>query len=352
MKIICGVDVSKAKLDACIEPGAAFASFDNTPAGIAELSAFCRQHGAELAVMEATGGYERLAFLLLWETGMPCAMTNPRSVRLYAEAMGILEKTDRLDASVIARFARAKNLQPTPAPTSAQQRMKALVARLRQVTDDLVVQKQRRSSLLDNAEILASLDEVIKLLKRQSRTLEGEIASMIDDDPLWAHLSDTFRSIKGVADRTVAWLAADLPEIGTYSNKAIAKLVGVAPIANDSGKRRGKRPVRGGRASVRSILFLVAATAARYDKAWLTSVTGCSQPERKKWSFVSRSPENSSSASTQKHATRVPNTPMQLDTPDIRSPGLFRNPTSPRKRGEVEKNPPLFRGAELVGEAA
>jgi transposase len=88
---------------------------------------------------------------------MPCAMTNPRSVRLYAEAMGVLEKTDRLDASVIARFAHAKNLQPTPAPTSAQQRMKALVARLRQVTDDLIVQKQRRSSLLDNAEILASL---------------------------------------------------------------------------------------------------------------------------------------------------------------------------------------------------
>ena len=142
--------------------------------------------------------------------------------------MGILEKTDRIDASVIARFAHAKNLQPTPAPTPAQQRLKALVARLRQVTDDLTVQKQRRSSLLDNAEMLASIDEVIALLKRQSRTLEGEIASMIDDDPLWAHLVGTLRSMKGVADRTVAWLMADLPEIGTYSNKAIAKLVGVA----------------------------------------------------------------------------------------------------------------------------
>ena len=109
---------------------------------------------------------------------MPCAMTNPRSVRHYAVAMGVLEKTDRIDASVIARFAHAKNLQPTPAPTSAQQRMKALVARLRQVTDDLVVQRQRRSSLLDNAEILASLDEVITLLKRQSRTLEWRARSL------------------------------------------------------------------------------------------------------------------------------------------------------------------------------
>jgi len=266
MKIICGVDVSKARLDACIEPGAIFASFDNDAAGIAELEAFCRQHQVELVVMEASGGYERRAFLLLWEAGIPCAMTNPRSIRRYAEAMGILEKTDRIDSHVIARFAHAKDLQPMPAPTPAQQRLKALVARLRQVTDDLTVQKQRRANLVDNAEMLASLNEVIALLKRQSRKLEGEIASMIDDDPLWAQLAQAWRSVKGVAGRTVARLMADLPEIGTYSNKAIAKLAGVAPIANDSGKRKGKRPVRGGRASVRSILFLVAAIAAKYDK--------------------------------------------------------------------------------------
>jgi transposase len=267
MKNICGVDISKARLDACIEPGSIRGSFKNDATGIAELVALCQQHRVELVAMEATAGYERRAFLQLWEQGLPCAVTNARHVRLYAEAMGVLEKTDAIDAHIIARFTQAKNLKPTPLPSLTQQRLKALVARLRQVTDDLTVQKQRRSSLLDNAEMLASIDEVIALLKRQSRTLEGEIGSMIDDDPLWARLSDTFRSIKGVADRTVAWLMADLPEIGTYSNKAIAKLVGVAPIANDSGKRRGKRPVRGGRAGVRSILFLVAAIAARYDQS-------------------------------------------------------------------------------------
>lgn len=267
MKIICGVDISKASLDACIEPGSIRGSFDNDGAGIAALVAFCHKHQAELVVMEATGGYERKAFLLLWAQGLPCAVTNARNVRQYAEAMGVMEKTDRIDASIIARFARAKDLQPTPLPSAAQLRLKALVARLRQVTDDLTVQKQRRSSLLDNAEMLASIDEVIVLLKRQSRTLEGEIGSMIDDDPLWAHLAQAWRSVKGVAGRTVARLMADLPEIGTYSNKAIAKLVGVAPIANDSGKRKGKRPVRGGRSSVRSILFLVAEIASRYDQS-------------------------------------------------------------------------------------
>jgi transposase len=191
-KTICGVDVSKAKLDAAIEPGGAFASFDNDTAGIAKLAAFCRQNGVSLVVMEASGGYERRAFLELWQAGLACALVNPRSVRRYAEAMGRLEKTDRIDAAVIARFAIAKDLAPTPLPSPAQQRLKALDARLRQVTDDLTVQKQRRANLLDNPEMLASLDEVIALLKRQSRSLEGEIASMIDDDPLWALLAQSW----------------------------------------------------------------------------------------------------------------------------------------------------------------
>ena len=264
MKILCGVDVSKARLDACIEPGGILESFDNDSAGIAALAAFCRRHRAELVVMEASGGCERQAFLLLWEADIACALTNPLSVRRFAEAMGILEKTDRLDGSVIARFGIAKDIKPTPLPSLPQRRLKALVARLRQVTDDLTVQKQRRAAVTD-AETLASLDEVIALLKRQSRTLEGEIGSMIDDDPLWALITQTFRSVKGVADRTVARLMADLPEIGTYSNKAIAKLAGLAPLADDSGARQGKRRVRGGRESVRSILYLVAAIARRFD---------------------------------------------------------------------------------------
>lgn len=264
-KTICGVDVSKAKLDVCIEPGHRFASFDNDTAGIAELAAFCREHAVTLVVMEASGGYERRAFVELWEKGISCALTNPRNVRRYAEAMGILEKTDRIDSSIIARFAHAKNLVPTPLPSQAQQRLKALVTRLRQVTDDLTVQKQRRTSTFDSTEMRSSIDEVIALLKRQSRSLEGEIASMIDDDPLWAKLAETWREVKGVAGRTVARLHAELPEIGLLSNKAIAKLAGLAPIANDSGKRKGKRSTRGGRAGVRSILFLVAAIAARYD---------------------------------------------------------------------------------------
>lgn len=263
--IICGVDVSKRRLDACTLPEEARASFSNDAEGIAALAAFCRERRAELVVMEATGGLERMAFLLLWEAGLACALTNPRRVRHYAGAMGILEKTDRIDALVIARFADAVGLRPLPPPSLRQQRLTALAARLGQVTGDLIIQKQRRCTARD-AETLESLDEVIALLRRQSRRLEGEIASMIDDDPLWARLDETFRTIKGVAGRTVARLMADLPEIGLLSNKAVVKLAGLAPIADDSGARSGKRHIQSGRAPVRAILFLVAEIARRYDK--------------------------------------------------------------------------------------
>ncbi|QSZ19227.1 IS110 family transposase [Rhizobium sp. NZLR1] len=263
-RVICGVDVSKDWLDASIRPSGTFERFSNDATGIGALADLCRAENVELVVMEASGGYERTAFLLLWEMGIACALANPRHVRRFAEAMGFLEKTDRIDAAMIAHYAETKRLAALPPPKAAQMRLSALMARLSQVTSDLTVQRQRRSAARDHQSV-ASLNEVIALLVRQSRTLEGEIASMIDDDPLWACLNQAFRSIKGVANRTVARLMAELPEIGRISNKAIAKLAGLAPIANDSGKRSGHRPVRGGRSGPRAILFLVGAIAARHN---------------------------------------------------------------------------------------
>ena len=265
IEIVCGVDVSKDWLDVLhIRPAEVWGRFANDAAGIGELASFCCGHGVQLVVMEASGGWERRAFAQLSTMELPCALVNPRQVRRFAEAMGYLEKTDRIDAAVLAHFGQVKRLSPTPLPSLAAQRLKALVARLSQVTGDITVNKQRRSAATDE-DALASLDEMLALLKRQSRRLEGEIASLIDDDPLWTRLAAAFREIKGVAGRTVARLCAELPEIGTVSNKAIAKLAGLAPIADDSGKRSGRRSIRGGRAGPRSILFLVGAIAAKYD---------------------------------------------------------------------------------------
>lgn len=263
-EIICGVDVSKEWLDAHVWPGGAAGRFTNDAEGIAALCLFCRSQRAGLAVMEASGGYERLAFLLLWANGLPCGVVNARSVRRFAEGMGLLEKTDAIDAAVIAHYGAVRRIVPTPPPHAAEQRLRALVGRLCQVTGDITLNKQRRSAA-PHAEIRQSIEAMLLFLKREQRRLEGEVASLIDDDPLWARLDRAFRSLKGVAGRTVARLMAQLPEIGILSNKAIAKLAGLAPIANDSGRRTGQRHVRGGRAGPRSLLFLIARGVAKYD---------------------------------------------------------------------------------------
>jgi transposase len=251
-------------LDARIGRDGPFAHFSNSGEGIEQLSAFCREHGAELVVMEATGGYEKQPFALLWEHGVPAAIVNPRAVRDFAKAMGRLEKTDRIDAGVIAWFAQTKHVKPMPLASDVQTRLKALVTRLRQLTEHRVVHVQQRT-LVTEPFIEAGFDEMLALLARQIRALEVEIASLISADPLWSKLDEAFRSIKGVADRTVARLMAELPEIGLISNKAIAKLVGLAPLADDSGNSEGTRSIRGGRSTVREILFVVADIARRYD---------------------------------------------------------------------------------------
>lgn len=263
-RIICGVDVSKDNRDCRIVPGEAAGRFANTGEGIAALAAFCRAHSVELAVMEATGGYQRQVFLGLCAEGIGATCVNPGSVRYYAKGMGFLEKTDAIDAFVIASFAQARELVPTPPPSKKQLRLNSLTKRLKQLTQDMAVNKMRLKQA-DDEEMRSSISEVMALQKKQSKTLEGEIASLIDDDPQWQAIGYALRSLKGVADRTVACILTSLPEIGSYDSRAIAKLTGLAPIANDSGKKNGPRHIRGGRSTVRSILFLVADIVRRYD---------------------------------------------------------------------------------------
>jgi transposase len=262
--IICGVDVSSKTLEARIGLDGPRERFSNTPAGIEGLAGFCRSHKVELVAMEATGGYEKQPFTLLWAHQVPAAILNPRAVRQFAQSMGLLEKTDSIDTGIIARFAQVKDIQPMPPASAALEQLSALVTRLRQITD-LRTAQNNQSRLVTDPIVRATFQELSALVASQIRALETKIAALIDADPLWRELDHAFRSIKGVADRTVARIMADLPEIGTLSNKAIAKLAGLAPIANDSGARNGKRTVRGGRATVRSILFIVAHVVRKYD---------------------------------------------------------------------------------------
>jgi transposase len=261
---ICGVDVSSATLDARVGRSGAAGRFANSAEGVAQLVAFCRDYEVALAAMEATGGYERQAFGLLWAHGIPTAIVNPRAVRRFAEAMGFLEKTDRIDSGIIAWFAEARRIAPQPPASETQRTLAALVTRLRQLTELRVAQKNQRR-LVREPTVLAAIDELLGLLARQSKAIETEIAKLIERDPLWHKLDAAFRDIKGVAGRTVARLLAEMPEIGTLSNKAASKLAGLAPLARDSGTLAKKRAVRGGRSGVRSILFVVADVVRRHE---------------------------------------------------------------------------------------
>lgn len=238
--------------------------FSNHAEGIAELAEFCRQHQVELVVMEATGGYEQLPFAQLWGEGVAVTIVNPYSVRCFAEGMGVLEKTDRIDAGMIAWFAQVKHVVPQAPASAEQERLQALVLRLRQVTDMRSQQRNQRL-LVRDAVALESFHRILAVLKSEIDELAKAIAQLIAADPLWEKLDQTFRTIKGVADRTVAHLMAEMPEIGSLSNKAISKLAGLAPLAHDSGKQQGKRVVRGGRRGIRRILFVVSSVVRRYD---------------------------------------------------------------------------------------
>lgn len=263
-RIICGVDICSASLQARIGREGVAGSFANNAEGIAALAAFCRTHQVELVAMEATGGYEQQPFALLSEQGLAVTILNPRAVRRFAEGMGLLEKTDSLDAGLIAWFAEVKRSTPQSPGSPAHQQLRALVTRLRQLTQIRTAQRNQRRLVTDPV-VEASFDELLAVVQAQIEQLETAIADLISQDPLWRQLDPVFRSIKGVADRTVARLMADMPEIGTLSNKSISKLAGLAPLARDSGKHQGKRITRGGRASVREILFVVAGVAGRYE---------------------------------------------------------------------------------------
>jgi transposase len=258
------VDISSASLAARIGREGAAASFLNNPSGIADLGVFCQSHQVELVAMEATGGYEKQAFALLSEQGLPVAIVNPRAVRQFASSMGRMEKTDEIDAGMIAWFAEVKNSPPLCLSPASQQHLRALVTRLRQLTEIHTAQRNQQRLIADAA-VMASFTELLAVVTRQIDDLAKAIAALLAADPLWHQLDQAFRSIKGVADRTVARLMAEMPEIGTLSNKTISKLAGVAPLARDSGKYQGKRTVRGGRASVREILFIIASVVGRYE---------------------------------------------------------------------------------------
>lgn len=255
-----GIDVSKARLDGAEAAGAAWQEA-NTAAGIAATVARLVARGPTLVVLEATGAYHGAVTAALAAAGVPVAVVNPRQVRRFAESVGQLAKTDRLDAALLARFAATVRPAVRALPDAATQELAALVDRRRQLVEMLTMEENRLA--VARMSVQPSVRQTIRALERALRALEDETDRWIQDSPLWRAQEDLLTSVPGIGPQTARLLIARLTELGALSAKEIAALVGLAPFAQESGRWRGVRRIRGGRADVRTGLYMATLAAIR-----------------------------------------------------------------------------------------
>jgi len=262
VKTFVGIDVSKAYLDVAMLPGSETLRLANDAAGIAELISCLSCLNLGVVVLEATGGYELPAWSGLTEAGLPVAVLNPRQIRDFARSAGRLAKTDIIDAQVLARFAEALKPEPRPLPDVATQALRELVRYRRQLTESLT---QARNRLHRATVTHGEIEDDIAHLKRKLAAVEARIAKLIEQVPFARSRAELLRSVPGVGPALTAALLAELPELGVLNRKQAAALVGVAPLNRDSGTLRGRRTVWGGRAALRSTLYMAAVVAARHN---------------------------------------------------------------------------------------
>ena len=263
--MFAGIDVSKDHLDVHLRPAGDALRVANDEAGVTALAARLAAAGPTLVVLEATGGYEAPLAAALAAAGVPLAVVNPRQVRRFAEATGRLAKTDRLDAAVLAHFADAVRPPVRPLPDADTAALAALVGRRRQLLDMRTAEVNRLGTA--PAAVARGIRDHVAWLDRQLGRADRELAAAVEASPVWRAKDDLLRSVPGVGPAVSRTLLSELPELGTLSGRRVAALVGVAPVARDSGRHRGERAVAGGRAAVRSALYMAVLSAARYNPA-------------------------------------------------------------------------------------
>ena len=261
-----GIDVSKARLDVYCRPEGLTWHQPNDLSGIAALVERLHQLAPTLVVLEATGGYEIPVVAALVAVGVPVAVINPRQARDFAKALGQLAKNDRLDAAILAHFAEALRPAPRPLPDAEVRSLDALLTRRRQLLEMLTMEQNRLGSCTD-APVRADLQTHLAWLSERLRSSEKDLHEAVRASPVWRAKDELLQSIKGIGPVASQTLLAALPELGTVTNQQAAALAGLAPSDDDSGTRRGGRHVRGGRACVRSVLYLAALSAVRYNPA-------------------------------------------------------------------------------------
>jgi len=260
-----GVDVAKAELVVAARPSDERWSVANDERGARTLAERLKRDAPALVVLEATGGYELAAVAALAAAGLPVVVANPRQVRDFARATGQLAKTDRIDAGVLALFAERVRPEVRPLPNEEAQELDAVLTRRRQLLEMLTAERNRLGQVAGRGRrpVKKSLKAHIAFLERELRVADTDLGAMVRASPAWREKDDLLRSVPGVGPVLSLTLLAELPELGRLSRREVAKLAGVAPLARDSGTLRGHRYVRGGRASVRAVLYMAALVATR-----------------------------------------------------------------------------------------
>jgi len=259
-----GADVSKSRLDIHTIAGAF--SLSNDAKGIGRLVGKLRKSPPSLVVVEATGGYERQLLHGLLDAGLPVVRVNPLRVRRFAQSRGILAKTDRIDAAVLADFARqnADRLRPMQPISDNARMLHELTARRRQLVEQCVANKAQLEHVTLKP-VRRSIDRTIKHLCKEIELIEAEIQRIIDEDEKLKSRQKKLETVAGIGPRVSRILVSELPELGELDRRKIAALVGVAPFNDDSGTHQGRRHIRGGRATVRAALYMATLVATRHD---------------------------------------------------------------------------------------
>ena len=258
-----GIDVSKDALDVHGLSAGSPSRFDNTAAGRAKLLTLLPPAGACLSVVEATGGYERDLVAEAVTAGHHIAVVNPRQVRDFAKALGLLAKTDRIDAAVIARF--AETTRPVPEGyDERQEQLRELIVRRRQLLDHRTAEKNR-CEMGHSPLVRKSVLKLIETLNKDLKRIEKAILQLVESNDDWRGRFERLTSVPGVGEQTAATLMAELPELGRLNRQQVAALVGVAPFNRDSGQFQGRRSIWGGRGTVRNVLYMAALSAKKHN---------------------------------------------------------------------------------------
>jgi transposase len=261
---IVGIDISKERLDVHVLPEGEHFTLARDEAGLKALTKRLAKHALQVVAMEATGGLEGPVAAELHMAGLPVRVVNARQVRDLARGLGMLAKTDAIDAAMIARFAEAAKLTGAPVPDAQAQHLGALVARRRQLVGMATAERNRLQQAADKR-IRRSVQRLLRSIEAELEGVDRDIDGAIKNSPLWCAVADLLDQQPGVGNITARILVAELPELGRVTGKKIASLVGVAPHARDSGTLRGKRTIWGGRASVRAALYMATLSAVRCD---------------------------------------------------------------------------------------